>query len=116
MRTCQTCGGAVASPLEVTGFAGMWCTCPAPAPRPDAWEEIRRKAIDEIDKRGGIGLAPQKVVFVPDPPKPAPPMTAQEFVFWLAGYFAAYGGDPRKMAQGDWVVIAAKFNTLGGPK
>lgn len=27
MKTCSHCGGAVAEPGEVTGWAGKWCRC-----------------------------------------------------------------------------------------
>jgi hypothetical protein len=27
MRTCHRCGGAIAEPNEVTGWAGKWCSC-----------------------------------------------------------------------------------------
>lgn len=27
MKTCEYCGGAIAEPNEVTGWAGKWCHC-----------------------------------------------------------------------------------------
>ena len=119
MRLCQTCGGAIANtPGEILGYAGAFCGCIRPGSHkmPDEWGEMRRMALDELGKQSGIGiapLAPQK----PPTPAPAPtPMTAQEFVVWLRGYFDAYNRNAGNMTQGDWKAILAKLDTLGGPK
>lgn len=129
MMSCQVCGGAVAAPGEVTGFVGQWCTClsrygtkvpPALPPVPAEWEEIRRKAIDDLVKQGSVGGSigplPAPTPAASKPPTPtSPAMTPAEFVIWLRGYLSAYG-TPANMTQGDWKVIAAKLDTLGGPK
>lgn len=126
----------MASLGEVTGFAGQWCTCrPTLADplaqlgsirfgpsreKPDDWEEIHRKVMDDLKKQGitsgPIGVAPAPTPVAPKPPAPpAPAMTPAEFVVWLRGVIAAHGG-AENMGQGAMQVIAAKLDTLGGPK
>ena len=45
---------------------------------------------------------------------PASLMTGDQFVIWLRGYIASCSVDT--LTKGDWKVIAAKLDTLGGPK
>lgn len=128
--SCQACGGFIGEPGKVYGYAGKWCSCIHPGPfpglspfqpgllplKPDEYEEIRRKAIDDLMKQppGRIEIGPPPAPMTITPPT-SPAMTPAEFVVWLRGYLSAYG-TPASMTQGDWKHIAAKLDTLGGPK
>lgn len=62
MRTCTYCGGGIAEPGEVTGWAGKWCHCwmgrgyvagqnPEPFKGIDYIPEETRRQMDEFNKR-----------------------------------------------------------------
>lgn len=80
------------------GSLGFACMCASP-PRVPAYP---------------IGEPPR----VPCAPLGPPPtvmearMTGDHFVIWLRGYIAAGGTG----TVGDWKTLAAKLDTLGGPK
>ena len=71
-------------------------------------------------KCGNLGFAcmcvsPSRAPIIPigEPPTVTEArMTGDQFVIWLRGYIAAGGTG----TAGDWKTLAAKLDTLGGPK
>lgn len=99
--TCGRCGGLIAQPGKVYGYAGKWCHCTTL----DTDSIIRRaaEARDAEEKRRLTDLYGRKPPTITDwaveqskrPPEPE--LTAHDFVVWMRGFFAgrsAYPTDP----------------------
>lgn len=50
MQTCSHCGGAIAEPGEVTGYAGKWCVCWTEALLKESTPNKYKVPQEEIDK------------------------------------------------------------------
>lgn len=97
-RSCGRCGGLIAEPGKVYGYAGKWCHCPnldsdsmlRRAAEARDMEEKRRLA-DMHDKK-----RPSLQEWIDSQPKrpPQPELTAHDFVVWMRGFFAGRMADP----------------------
>lgn len=104
---CMTCKGLIAEVGKPYSYSGKFCHCVVPSPAklfPGSFVEVSKENLDEIIRAHTdqieVGPQPAPVTFTP----PTPPMTAQEFIFWLRGYL-----DAHSTSAGDWKVIAAKL-------
>lgn len=98
-RSCGRCGGLIAEPGKVYGYAGKWCHCPTI----DSDSMIRRAAEARDAERGRL-LADQEDRKRPtlaewieaQQPKrpPQPELTAHDFVVWMRGFFAGRMANP----------------------
>ena len=99
--TCGRCGGLIAQPGKVYGWAGKWCHCTtlntdsifhrdAEEQRRLAAEEKRRLA-DPYDRK-----PPTIADWAVEQPKrpPEPELTAHDFVVWMRGFFAGRMAEP----------------------
>jgi len=98
-RSCGRCGGLIAEPGKVYGYAGKWCHCPnidwdstirRAAEARDAEEKRRQAELD--DKHRGNALRD----WLDSQPKrpPQPELTAHDFVVWMRGFFAGRSASP----------------------
>jgi hypothetical protein len=103
-RSCGRCGGLIAEPGKVYGYAGKWCHCT----NLDTGSIIRRaaEARDAEDRRRRDMEEKRRLADTYDkklPPihewiradrLPAPELTAHDFVVWLRGFFAGRMANP----------------------
>lgn len=98
-RHCVRCGGLIPVPGRVYGYVGKFCTC-------DQAHVEQNKPLQDALKRI-VDAAP-----VPKPATPTPPaMSADHFVIWLRGFLAGISDESTEVKA-----IAAKLDTVGGPK
>lgn len=98
-RSCGRCGGLIAEPGRVYGYAGKWCHCGTldsdsmlrRANDARIAEDKRRQA-ELDDKQRGHALRD----WLDSQPKrpPQPELTAHDFVVWMRGFFAGRSANP----------------------
>jgi len=98
---CGRCSGFIPAPGRVYGYVGKFCMC-------GQGHVEQNKPLHDALKRI-VDSQP-----APNPPAALPTMSADHFVIWLRGYLASTGGEC--LTKGDFKTIAAKLDTVGGPK
>lgn len=93
--TCGRCGGLIAQPGKVYGYAGKWCHCTTL----DTDSIIRRaaEARDVEEKRRLADLYDRKPApggWIETKRAPEPELTAHDFVVWMRGFFAGRMASP----------------------
>ena len=113
MTRCRNCGGAIGEPDKAYGYAGRWCVCQHPNPSP-----LSNPFVVGAPSIGTPPHGPLKDLAAQlRPPEPAQPkLTPAEFIIWLRGYLAAFGGSANNMDRPAMAVIIEKLDTVGGAK